>query len=291
MLCSQAEVFSVAWRGTSIKVIHTSFLYGGILNFTWRRTSCVRTLKILPLSGFFISPVKFIAVVDAQGFGKRETPMDNGCIFLTKSNHWVHKADAWVSFSKNFLHYGRTANCWTSHHHILEFAVTNIIPLIFYFASRPPWSMVSLRRSALPGMLFCLIAVVTLVNLYFLQIAAYYSLSASEMVLKKKKNIHCSVTTGMLFLDNSVIKFHGHCASYLRPMYWVKQSSTNTQFDKIFIKINNYNLQINQAFAAAKLGLITSCKENTGKYILHIILTNSLYPSERNYKIYKAVAM
>lgn len=163
------------------------------------------------------------------------------------------------------------------------------MPLIFYFTSRPPWSTISL--SAPPDMPSCLIAVVTLVNLYFLQPAACYWLSALEMVLKNKKNIRCSVTTSMLYLDNSLIKFHGHCASYLRPAYWVKQSSTNAQFDQIFIKLNNDNLQINQAFAAAELGLITSCKKNTGKYILRIILTNCLYPSERNYEICKAVAM
>lgn len=74
----------------------------------------------------------------------------------------------------------------------------------------------------------------------------------------------------MLYLDNSVIKFHGHCASYLRLTYWVKQSSTNTQFDQIFIKLNNDNLQINQAFAAAELGLITSCKKKYWEiYSLH----------------------
>ena len=140
-------------------------------------------------------------------------------------------------------------------------------------------------------MLFCLIAVVTLVNLYLLPSVACYWLSASEIMLKKKKNIHCSVTTSTLFLDQSVIKFHSDRTSYVRLMYWVKQSSTNNQFDKIFIKINNDNLQINQAFAVMKLSLFPSCKENTGKYILHIILINSVYPSERNYEIYKTVAM
>lgn len=72
-------------------------------------------------------------------------------------------------------------------------------------------------------------------------------------------------------------------------MHWAKQTNNNSLFYSICRKLNNDNLQVKQTFAVLKLSLITSSKENSGKYILHIILTNSsLYPSERYDEIYKA---
>lgn len=73
----------------------------------------------------------------------------------------------------------------------------------------------------------------------------------------------------MLFLHDGVIKFCCHCAPYLRPMYRAKHLSNNTLFGSIFRKLNNHNLQINWASAAWKQSLITSYKENTGKYSAH----------------------
>lgn len=93
----------------------------------------------------------------------------------------------------------------------------------------------------------------------------------------------------MWYLHNSVTKFHFHYASSLRPVHWSKQTNNNALFYSICRKLNNDNLQVKQTFAVLKLSLITLSKENTEKYLLHIILTNSsLYPSEINDEIYKA---
>lgn len=105
--CSQAS--GVLRKGISIKVIHKYILYGGSLNFMWRRTSRVRTVKTLRLYRFFICPMKFAAAAAAQHFGKSETLMDSGCI--TKSDHWMQKAstksDHWTH--KALFHFSQNS--------------------------------------------------------------------------------------------------------------------------------------------------------------------------------------